>query len=135
MRAFTWGEGGPRLERALALASLRPSAGHIGYTLHIGPCYAPSFAGEARALRTQVTVTLGFYHRPDDAEPVHSTLAGLASESPVGHWQRGFFTTDLRTHLIPLAGALLYGAADGPGWRVVVPIRIVPDAQSMAGRW
>lgn len=125
MRPFTWLAGAPKAQRALALAALRPTQ-RFAWTLDLGPVL-----DAAGAPRTGVSVELGLYAQPHEDLPVHSTLAGLAEERAPGRFARGFFLRDLVAHVVPRAGQTLYGCADGPGWRVAVPVVVVPDARAL----
>jgi hypothetical protein len=127
-QAFTWHTGGRKAELALALAALRPGSGRFPWTLAMGP-----MVGVDGRMRTGVSVRLGLYTSPQETQPMHSTLAGMAEETAPGLFARGFFLRDLLAHVVPFGGRLLYGCADGPGWRVVAPVRIIPDAQFLAG--
>lgn len=113
---------------ALALAAVRPTASGVPYHLTMGP-----IARDDGSPWSGVSVDLGLYASPELDAPIHSTLAGLASEVTPGVWRRGFFLRDLAAHLPAFVGREVFGVADGPGWRVVVPIRVIPDAQRWQG--
>lgn len=124
MRHFTWVPGAPKVEMALALGALRPGGGRFPYTLVVGPCQT-----RTGTLYTGMSVECGLYAAPADDLPIHSTLAGIADEVRPGVFARGFFLRDLVANVGQRGNQVLYGCADGPGWRVVVPVRVVPDAQ------
>jgi hypothetical protein len=130
-RAFTWHPGAPKMELALALACLRQGGGPQPFSLTVGPL--PDQQGQSLAPapgRKVPSLILGLYRTPSDETPIHPTLAGLARPVAERMFTRGFFLADLVAHVRPLAGHVIYGCLDGPGWRVAVPVRVIPDAQA-----